>query len=143
MFTFQILAGQDFSPWSKYAEENEVWGEQALAAMAEKPALYSDKYESDPGVASRLRAISLASSVPDQHAANVKRQMSISAKLSSSAPYQQGALQRKGDRGNVLALQTGTEAASSASGLFTEPTCLFSFPELRSFCVPSFHCQES
>ncbi|KAL9975174.1 hypothetical protein ACROYT_G012301 [Oculina patagonica] len=112
----QILAGQDFSPWSKYAEENEVWGAQALAAMAEKPALYSDKYESDSGVVSKLRAFSLASSVPDQYAAKVKRQLSISAKLSSSAPYQQGALQQKDDRGNVIALQTGAEAAASATG---------------------------
>ena len=143
MVTFQILAGQDFSPWSKYAEENEVWGAQALAAVAERPALYSDKYESDPGVVSRLRAISLASSVPDQHAAKFKRQMSISAKLSCSAPYQQGALQQKGDRGNVMALQTGTEAASSAAGLFTELTCLFSSPELRSFLVTGPHRQES
>ena len=115
-----------------------MWGAQALAAMAERPALYSDKYESDPGVVSRLRAISLASSVPDQHAAKFKRQMSISAKLSSSAPYRQ-----KGDRGNVMALQTGTEAGSSAAGLFTEPTCVFSSPELRSFLVPSPYCQES
>ena len=118
MVAFQILARQDFSPWSKYAEDNEVWGAQALAAMADRPALYSDKYDSDSGVVSRLRAISLASSVPDQYAAKVRRQLSISAKLSSSAPYQQGALQQKDDRGNVMALQTGTEAASSATGLF-------------------------
>ena len=122
MVTFQILARQDFSPWSKYAEDNEVWGAQALAAMANKPALYSDKYDSDPGVVSRLRAISLASSVPDQYAAKVRRQLSISAKLSSSAPYQQGALQQKDDRGNAMALQTGAEAASSASGLFSSLT---------------------
>ena len=118
MVKFQILARQDFSPWSKYAEDNEVWGAQALAAMANKPALYSDKYDSDPGVVSRLRAISLASSFPDQYAAKVRRQLSISAKLSSSAPYQQGALQQKDDRGNAMALQTASEAASSATGLF-------------------------
>ncbi|KAJ7360643.1 hypothetical protein OS493_015753 [Desmophyllum pertusum] len=111
----QILAGQDFSPWSKYAEETETWGAQALAAVAHKPALYADKYESDSGVVSRLRAISLASSVPDQYAAKIKRQLSISAKLSSSAPYQQGALQQKGDRGNIMALQTGVEAALPAA----------------------------
>lgn len=138
MVTFQILAGQDFSPWSKYAEENEVWGAQALAAMADKPALYSDKYESDSGVVSRLRAISLASSVPDQYAAKVKRQLSISAKLSSSAPFQQGALQHKDDRGNVTALQTGAKVASSATGLFTESMCTFGFPELLIFRLFSF-----
>lgn len=140
MVIFQILARQDFSPWSKYAEENEVWGAQALAAMAEKPALYSDKYESDSGVVSKQRAFSLASSVPDQYAAKVKRQLSISAKFSSSAPYQQGALQQKDDRGNVMALQTGAQAASSATGLFTESMCFFSFPELL---MPRPHCQES
>lgn len=118
MVIFQILSRQDFSPWSKYAEDNEVWGAQALVAMANKPALYSDKYDSDPGVVSRLRAISLASSVPDQYAAKVRRQLSISAKLSSSAPFQ-GALQQKDDRGNAMALQTAAEAASSATGLFS------------------------
>lgn len=116
--SFQILARQDFSPWSKYAEDNEVWGAQALAAVADRPALYSDKYDSDSGVVSRLRAISLVSSFPDQYASKVRRQLSISAKFSSSAPYQQGALQQKDDRGNVMALQTGAEAASSATGLF-------------------------
>jgi len=136
MVTFQILARQDFSPWSKYAEDNEVWGAQALAAMANKPALYSDKYDSDPGVVSRLRAISLASSVPDQYAARVRRQLSISAKLSSSAPYQQGALQQKDDRGNAMALQTGVEAASSATGLFR-------FLVLScSQYLPRTHCKE-
>ena len=118
MVIFQILSRQDFSPWSKYAEDNEVWGAQALVAMANKPALYSDKYDSDPGVVSRLRAISLASSVTDQYAAKVRRQLSISAKLSSSAPFQ-GALQQKDDRGNAMALQTAAEAASSATGLFS------------------------
>ena len=78
--------------------------------------MYSDKYESDSGLVSRLRAFSLASSMPDQHAGKVMRQYSMSAQLSSSAPYQQGALQRKGERGNVLALQTGAEA--TAAGLF-------------------------
>ena len=126
MVIFQILARQDFSPWSKYAEDNEVWGAQALAAMANKPALYSDKYDSDPGVVSRLRAISLASSVPDQYAVKVRRQLSISAKLSSSAPYQ-GALQQKDDRGNVMALQTAAEAASSATGLFSGSRVLSCF----------------
>jgi len=107
--------------------------------MANKPALYSDKYDSDPGVVSRLRAISLASSVPDQYAAKVRRQLSISAKLSSSAPYQQGALQQKGDRGNAMALQTGAEAASSATGLFSS----FSNPVLFiNVLTPRTHCKE-
>lgn len=116
---FQILAGQDFSPWSKYAEETEMWGQQALEAVARKPAFYSDKYESDSGMVSRLRAISLASSVPDQYAAKVRRQLSTQAKLSSSAPYQQGALQQKCDRGDVVALKTGAEAALPTTGLLT------------------------
>jgi len=109
---WQILAGQDFSPWSKYAEETETWGAQALEAVANRPALYSDKYESDSGVVSRLRAISLASSVPDQHAGKVRRQLSMSAKLSSSVPYQQGGLQ-KGGQGNVTPLQTGADVATT------------------------------
>ena len=98
--------------------------------MADKPALYSDKYDSDSGVVSRLRAISLASSVPDQYAAKVRRQLSISAKLSSSAPYQQGALQQTDDRGNAMVLQTGAEAALSATGLFSCSDSVF-------FLVPS------
>lgn len=67
----------------------------------------------------RLRATSLASSFPDQYAAKVRRHLSTSAKLSSSAPYQHGALQQKGGRGDVMALQTGAEAALPAPGLFT------------------------
>ena len=112
--SFQILAGQDFSPWSKYAEETETWGDQALAAVAPKRALYSDKYDSDSGVVSRLRAISLASSVPDQHAEKHRRQLSISAKLSTSAPFQQGGLQQKDRQGNVMALQTGAQAPGTS-----------------------------
>lgn len=113
----QILAGQDFSPWSKYAEENEMWGAQALEAVASKPALYSDKYDSDTGVVSRLRAISLGSSLPDQHLGKGKRKSSF--KLSSSVPYQQGALQQKTERRNVLAQQTG--AQGQPPGVFQIP----------------------
>lgn len=96
-----------------------MWGQQALEAVARKPAFYSDKYESDSGMVSRLRAISLASSVPDQYAAKVRRQLSTQAKLSSSAPYQQGALQQKCDRGDVVALKTGAEAVLPTTGLLT------------------------
>lgn len=114
----QILAGQDFSPWSKYAEETETWGEQALAAIAPKPVLYSDKYDSDSGVVSRLRAISLASSLPDQHVGKFGRQLSTSAKLSTSAPYKHGGLQQKDEPGNVVshAQVTGAVASTLASG---------------------------
>ena len=94
-----------------------MWGAQALEAVASKPALYSDKYDSDTGVVSRLRAISLGSSLPDQHLRKGKRKSSF--KLSSSVPYQQGALQQKTERGNVLAQQTGTQGQTA--GVFSIP----------------------
>ena len=107
------------SPWSKYAEETETWGEQALAAIAPKPVLYSDKYDSDSGVVSRLRAISLASSLPDQHVGKFGRQLSTSAKLSTSAPYKHGGLQQKDEPGNVVshAQVTGELKVSSGGDL--------------------------
>ena len=92
MFYRQILAEQDFSPWSKYAEETEIWGPRALAAEAHKP-VPCEKPESDSGGVPRGRAIScVASSVPGPFQRKFQRQFSVMAKLSSSAPHQQGTL---------------------------------------------------
>ena len=93
-----------------------MWGPKALAAVAPKPSLYSDKCDSDSGVVARLRALSLASSVPDQYSEKVKRHASIPTKLSSSAPYQQGALQREG-RGEVVSPSGADASLTATSGV--------------------------
>ncbi|XP_067053198.1 uncharacterized protein [Acropora muricata] len=113
----QILAGEDFSPWSKYAEETETWGELALAAVAPKPVLYSDKYDSDSGMVSRLRALSLASSMPDRYARKVGRRLTKTTKLSTSAPHKHGGLQQKDEPGSSISKgQSADETVSGSPG---------------------------
>lgn len=64
--------------------------------------LYSDKYDSDSGMVSRLRALSLASSMPDRYAGKVGRRLTKATKLSTSAPHKHGGLQQKDEPGSSI-----------------------------------------
>ncbi|XP_032222674.2 uncharacterized protein LOC5521422 isoform X1 [Nematostella vectensis] len=88
---FQTLREHDFSPWSKYAEETETWGEVALAAQTSHGLPQPRDDDSPLGDPSRMRAVScVASSVPGPRP--FQRGTSLVEQLSTSAPYQQCAM---------------------------------------------------
>jgi hypothetical protein len=80
------LGENDFSPWSKYAEDTETWGAVALAVETEHQIPDNGKDDPDNGSMARSRAVSCINA-PQTRMGTFQRHFSIDEKLSRSAPF--------------------------------------------------------